>query len=209
MSRRVSGAPIGVATPLPPIPHRIRYVNRLRPTVRAPLERGCAPEHPGQRREPAAARRPGRAGAAEAHVLRADPGHERAVLDRPVPCLRQAGAIDRRCGGRVPGQGWRGNLLRTAGLGRGDDGRLRREGPVPLRVPAEAPGAAGLGAVHRPVPVLHLRGRPARHRIEALDEPEKRRARFVAKLRYEVDATIRALARLETRLTEICGSRTR
>src|SRR5215207_5838620 len=45
--------------------------------------------------------------------------------------------------------------------------------------------------------------------IEALDEPEKRRARFVAKLRYEVDATIRALARLETRLTEICGSRTR
>jgi hypothetical protein len=31
----------------------------------------------------------------------------------------------------------------------------------------------------------------------------------VAKLRYEVDATIRALARLETRLTEICGSRTR
>ena len=45
--------------------------------------------------------------------------------------------------------------------------------------------------------------------IEALDEPEKHRARFVAKLRYEVDATIEALARLERRLTEICGSRTR
>jgi hypothetical protein len=45
--------------------------------------------------------------------------------------------------------------------------------------------------------------------IEALDEPEKHRARFVAKLRHEVDATIRALARLERRLTEICGSRTR
>jgi hypothetical protein len=45
--------------------------------------------------------------------------------------------------------------------------------------------------------------------IEALDEPEKHRARFVAKLCYEVDATIEALARLETRLTELCGSRTR
>ncbi|MDP9144347.1 MAG: hypothetical protein M3N43_06570 [Actinomycetota bacterium] len=41
--------------------------------------------------------------------------------------------------------------------------------------------------------------------IEALDEPKKDRARFAAKLGHEVDATIGALARLETRLTEICG----
>ena len=37
-----------------------------------------------------------------------------------------------------------------------------------------------------------------------LGKREQNRARFVAKLRYEVDATIAALARLETRLTEIC-----
>jgi len=37
------------------------------------------------------------------------------------------------------------------------------------------------------------------------DEPDKKdgRARFVAKLDYEVDATIEALSRLETRLTKI------
>jgi hypothetical protein len=40
------------------------------------------------------------------------------------------------------------------------------------------------------------------------DEPDKDdgRARFSAKLDHEVDATIEALTRLETRLTRICGS---
>ena len=41
--------------------------------------------------------------------------------------------------------------------------------------------------------------------IETLDEREQHRARFVAKLCHEVDDTIKALARLESRLTEICG----
>ena len=41
--------------------------------------------------------------------------------------------------------------------------------------------------------------------IDSLDEAEKRRTRFAAKLRYEVDATVRVPALLETRLTEICG----
>lgn len=41
---------------------------------------------------------------------------------------------------------------------------------------------------------------------DKLDIPEDdERARFVAKVAYEVRATIEALARLETRLTELCG----
>ena len=43
--------------------------------------------------------------------------------------------------------------------------------------------------------------------ISELDHHEKNRARFVAKLDHEVGATIEALARLETRLTDICGLR--
>ena len=43
--------------------------------------------------------------------------------------------------------------------------------------------------------------------LEALDEPDEHRARFVAKLDHEVDATIEALAGLEARLTKICGLR--
>jgi hypothetical protein len=41
--------------------------------------------------------------------------------------------------------------------------------------------------------------------IAELDAREQDRARFVAKLPYEVDATIEALARLEARLTKLCG----
>jgi hypothetical protein len=41
--------------------------------------------------------------------------------------------------------------------------------------------------------------------IAELDPREQDRARFVAKLPYEVDATIEALARLEARLTKLCG----
>ena len=41
--------------------------------------------------------------------------------------------------------------------------------------------------------------------ISELGMREKNRARFVAKLDHEVDATIEGLARLRTRLTEICG----
>jgi hypothetical protein len=41
--------------------------------------------------------------------------------------------------------------------------------------------------------------------ISELDTHEKNRARFVAKLDHEVDATIEALSRLEARLTKICG----
>lgn len=43
--------------------------------------------------------------------------------------------------------------------------------------------------------------------ISELDHHEVNRARFVAKLDHEVGATIEALARLETRLTDICGLR--
>jgi hypothetical protein len=63
--------------------------------------------------------------------------------------------------------------------------------------PAAAARAAGLGAVHRPVPVLRLRGRPARR--------DDARARFAAKAPHEVGATTGALGRLEARLSEICG----
>jgi hypothetical protein len=41
--------------------------------------------------------------------------------------------------------------------------------------------------------------------IPTLGERAKNRARFVAKLDHEVDATIEGLARLRTRLSEICG----
>lgn len=41
--------------------------------------------------------------------------------------------------------------------------------------------------------------------LSQLGNHEKNRARFVAKVDHEVDATIKALARLETRLTKICG----
>jgi hypothetical protein len=41
--------------------------------------------------------------------------------------------------------------------------------------------------------------------MSKLGKHETNRARFVAKLDHEVDATIEALARLETRLAEICG----
>jgi hypothetical protein len=41
--------------------------------------------------------------------------------------------------------------------------------------------------------------------IAGLDERDKERARFVAKVPHEVRRTVEALARLETRLTEICG----
>ena len=46
------------------------------------------------------------------------------------------------------------------------------------------------------------------HEISEDDEPDKDdgRARFSAKLDHEVDATVEALTRLETRLTRICGS---
>lgn len=41
--------------------------------------------------------------------------------------------------------------------------------------------------------------------LSQLGNHEKNRARFVAKVDHEVDATIMALARLETRLIKICG----
>jgi hypothetical protein len=41
--------------------------------------------------------------------------------------------------------------------------------------------------------------------ISTLGEREKNRARFVAKLDREVDATVEGLAKLRTRLSEICG----
>jgi hypothetical protein len=41
--------------------------------------------------------------------------------------------------------------------------------------------------------------------LSQLGNHEMNRARFVAKVDHEVDATIKALARLETRLTKICG----
>lgn len=41
--------------------------------------------------------------------------------------------------------------------------------------------------------------------ISGLDERDQQRARFVAKVAHEVRATTEALARLETRLTEMCG----
>jgi hypothetical protein len=41
--------------------------------------------------------------------------------------------------------------------------------------------------------------------LEKLDEHDKKRARFVAKLKYEVRATTKALALLERRLKEIGG----
>jgi hypothetical protein len=43
------------------------------------------------------------------------------------------------------------DLPRAAGVDRRDDGGRRRPGPLPLRLPAAAARAAGLGAVHRPV----------------------------------------------------------
>lgn len=41
--------------------------------------------------------------------------------------------------------------------------------------------------------------------LSKLKEHDKERARFVAKLRWEVGDTIKALARLEARLTKVCG----